>query len=98
MADISDVNVTVIKDLYQRLESLGCKAPRCFPLRTILRLLTRSSSNNDTRSVLSAPRHEINFLCRSLNVELLLPRLPRGNDSATKPRLLLDVDHHLVPH
>ena len=25
MADISDVNVTVIKDLYQRLESLNCK-------------------------------------------------------------------------
>ena len=25
MADISDVNVTVIKDLYQRLESLSCK-------------------------------------------------------------------------
>lgn len=25
MADISDVNVTVIKDLYQRLEELDCK-------------------------------------------------------------------------
>lgn len=25
MADISDVNVTVIKDIYQRLESLSCK-------------------------------------------------------------------------
>lgn len=24
MADISDVNVAVIKDLYQRLESLSC--------------------------------------------------------------------------
>lgn len=25
MADISGVNVAVIKDLYQRLESLGCR-------------------------------------------------------------------------
>lgn len=25
MADISDVNFTLIKDLYQRLESLSCK-------------------------------------------------------------------------
>ena len=25
MADISDVNITVIKDIYQRLESLSCK-------------------------------------------------------------------------
>ena len=25
MADISDVNITVIKDLYQRLEELSCE-------------------------------------------------------------------------
>ena len=26
MADISDVNIAVIKDLYQRLESLSCRS------------------------------------------------------------------------
>lgn len=27
MADISNVNAAVIKDLYERLEGLGCKTP-----------------------------------------------------------------------
>lgn len=30
MADLSDVNITVIKDLYQRLEELDCKKRASF--------------------------------------------------------------------
>lgn len=46
MADISDVNVSVIKDLYQRLEGLTCMfyafSSRTLPLLTMLaRIMTR---------------------------------------------------------
>lgn len=52
MADISGVNVAVIKDLYQRLESLGCRRLP-FPLSlSKLTLLTISSSNHDAGIVL----------------------------------------------
>lgn len=35
MADISDVSGTVIKDLYQSLESLSCKSSAIWPIRGI---------------------------------------------------------------
>lgn len=50
MADISDVNASVIKDLYQRLESLSC-----MPLPSRLTsgtANTRSSSDHDEGSIL----------------------------------------------
>ena len=52
MADISDVNLAVIKDLYQRLESLGCRRLP-FPLSLSKpTLLMISSSDHDTGIVL----------------------------------------------
>ena len=53
MADISDVNVAVIRDLYQRLESLSC---RRLPLPLSLSSstqLTIFSSNHDAGIVLN---------------------------------------------
>lgn len=55
MADISDVNVTVIKDLYQSLESLSCMTGRTERL-FLFDQLTRSSSNHDTSLILSVVR------------------------------------------
>ena len=50
MADISDVNVTVIKALYQRLETLDCKTIESASWHCPL---TRSSSNHDAGPILS---------------------------------------------
>lgn len=36
MADISNVDNTTIKDLYERLESLSCMNPICFLILTSL--------------------------------------------------------------
>lgn len=50
MADISDVNVSVIKDLYQRLEELDCKPWTI--TRSICHSLTLCSSDHDAGLVL----------------------------------------------
>ena len=53
MADISDVNVAVIRDLYQRLESLSCRRlPLPLSLSNFTQL-TISSSNHDAGIVLN---------------------------------------------
>lgn len=49
MADISNVNVSEIKNLYQGLESLSCTDP----IRTSVRFANNFSSNNDACSILS---------------------------------------------
>lgn len=51
MADISDVDIAVIKDLYQRLETLSCR--RLPPIAIIFTLLTTSSSYHDAGIVLN---------------------------------------------
>lgn len=57
MADISDVNTTTIKDLYERLESLPCE--NTLPLARVTHVdsnLTSSSPNHDPHFVLDEHR------------------------------------------
>ena len=59
MADISDVNASVIKDLYQRLESLSCASSQmfCGPADN------SSSSDHDTGFILiMQPSHGLILL------------------------------------
>ena len=53
MADISDVNVTVIKDLYENLEALPCKKSSLEASKKRCPL-TSSSSNHNTSPLLSS--------------------------------------------
>ena len=52
MADISDVNASVIKNLYQLLESLSCKSPMYLVPRIVVGL-TATSPHYDESAVLN---------------------------------------------
>lgn len=62
MADISDVNVSNIKDLYQHLEDLSCGSTSC-PRRTLRTADTYPSSDHDKSPVLKMGGSSINY-CR----------------------------------
>jgi len=53
MADISSVDATTIKDLYERLEGLSCMVIPVYRLYQCMLTIYPSSSNHDESLVLS---------------------------------------------
>lgn len=60
MADISDVNASQIKDLYQHLEDLSCTSALC-PRHTLPLADIHLSSDHDESSVLNLGVFSINY-------------------------------------